>query len=167
MRRTALIAASVAIMATVTGTIIAGSGASAQVPTAARSFTFKELNRGASYHEVDVPPISRGKRALVSPGDQLVTSSPLASASGQSIGKIYGRCTALTKAPLFTGRYLCDGLIALHDGTLTLQFLLATLTAKASTFTITGGTAAYANARGTMTSRTTRTGYNHTIILAT
>jgi hypothetical protein len=146
--------------------IIASSGASAQAPASRPAFSFKELNKGARYHEVDVAPTSHGKRAVVTPGDQLVTSSPLVSTAGAPIGKIYGHCTALTTAPLFSGRYLCDGVITLHDGTLTLQFLLATLTAKTGAFVITGGTGAYANATGTMSGTTTKTGYDHTITFA-
>jgi hypothetical protein len=58
----------------------------------------------------------------------------------------------------------CHGVVALRDGTLTIQFNLSPAD-RTTTGTVTGGTGAYANARGVVVSKGTKTGADDTIML--
>ena len=60
-------------------------------------------------------------------------------------------------APLSRGRYVCEGVYSFADGTLIVAGL-SRFTAPTSSAAVTGGTGAYANARGTLASKTTKTG---------
>jgi hypothetical protein len=57
-----------------------------------------------------------------------------------------------------------DGVAALRDGTLTFQFSLIP-TASTTTAAVTGGTGAYANARGVVVSKGTKAGADDTVTL--
>jgi hypothetical protein len=149
--------------AAVGAAVVAGSGASAQTPTAARTVTFTELDKGDLHALVDLPPKSHAKgEPIVSRGDQLVYSTPLQAATGK--GKLYARCAAVTTATLFKARFACDGFFTLPDGTMTFQTLITI--PKGQYGVITGGTGAYANARGTFTAKGSKIGAVDTITLA-
>ena len=156
------LAALLAIAAAVAGAVAIGSGASAQAP-GTRTITFKELERGSKFiHVRNTRPPTRRANML---GDQIVFTNPLADASGTVIGKLHVSCTTTVGSRNFTRSTLtCHGAAALRDGTLTLQALTG-VAAGTTTGAVTGGTGAYANARGTFASVEARGGTDTTITL--
>ena len=143
----------------IAGAVISGGGgASAQAPTAAtRTIAFTEIEKAEPCCIADIAPKSRAKREpFMSPGDQLVFTQPLRGADGKAIGKSYAKCAAIVGAKLSRARYVCEGVYAFADGTLTTAGLArpnATMNGV-----VTGGTGAYANARGTFSSKDDSTG---------
>jgi hypothetical protein len=139
-----------------------GSGASAQAP-AQRTLTYKELERGATFAHIRHTR-TRSSQAN-SMGDQIVFTNPLADASGRVVGKMHVECVTTKGARNFLrSRLTCSGVSVLADGTLTLQ---ATTVPRVPTTTgaVTGGTGAYANARGVFVSHEARGGSDTTITL--
>lgn len=132
---------------------VAGSGlqtpASAQDP-AGRVLTVTELEKGATFIHVRNTKTKRSRSALL--GDLIVFTNPLADPAGKVVGKLQAQCVTTTGSNNFlTAKLTCSGVMTLPGGTLTLQ----AITSPGSPTTngaITGGTAAYANARGTFTS---------------
>ncbi len=147
--------------------VLYGSVASSQTPPAGpRALAFTEVENKTPCCIVDVAPKSHSKREpMMSPGDQLVFSQKVRDPSGKPIGTLYGDCSAITHAPLTRARFICNSVYAFSDGTMTATGL-GGVGAPTSTGAITGGTGAYANAHGTFSSETTKTG-NDTIVTLT
>ena len=146
----------------VTGAAIALPGASAQAPTT-RTLTLKELNKGATFKHVRNTR-ARGERSIAL-GDLIVFTNPLADPSGAKVGKLHASCTTTVGARNFMKSTItCAGALALRDGTLTVQ-VVTSPGAETSTGAVTGGTGAYANARGVLNSRVSATGSDDTITL--
>jgi hypothetical protein len=141
-----------------------GSAASAQKPT---TVTFKELNKGSTFAFVDSAPMSKAKgEPTASLGDRIVFTNPLVDTSGKRIGRLYSHCTAVVAArSAFNAAFACEGVVVLGGGTMTVQTFLAHGGATVNG-AVTGGTGAYANARGTLNSKPTKSGANDTITLA-
>ena len=137
-------------------------GASAQGAT---TLTFKELMKGSTFAFVDNVPASKTKgEPAASAGDVIVFTNPLAN-GGRRIGRLYMHCTAVVAAPAANkAGFACEGVVGLGDGTLTIQALLPHAGATVHGV-VTGGTGTYANARGTLVSRPTKTGADDTISL--
>ena len=158
-----ILAAILALGALAAITLLVGPGASAQSP-AGRTLTFTELEKGATFKHVrNTKPKSPRANSL---GDVLVFTNPLADASGQVVGKLHASCATTVGARNFLKSAItCNGAAVLRDGTLTWQ---AAFKVGASTVNgaITGGTGAYANARGVLTSKEDRSGTHDTITLA-
>jgi hypothetical protein len=134
-----------------------------------KTITFKELNKGSRFEYVDNPPKNKPRvRPKFSVGDEFVIGNPLQDSQG-SDGDLRATCT-VTKAALAPNgnninvtHPICVGGFTLRDGT-----LFANVTdagAKGTHGAITGGTGAYAGARGTLDSVNTKTGSNDTITL--
>jgi hypothetical protein len=141
--------------------LLLGSTASAQGPT---TLTFKELNKGSTFAFVDSAPVSKAKgEPTASLGDRIVFTNPLV-AAGKSVGRLYLHCTAVVQAQANKAMFACNGFMVLGGGTLSVEALLAHEGATVHG-TVTGGTGTYANARGTLTSRPTKTGADDTITL--
>ena len=153
VRRLTLAAAAVAAAAV-------ASPALAQ-PAGAQTITFRELNKGSRFAYVDNPPLNNPhRRPVFSVGDEIVIANPLADAKGRE-GELRARCTVTHNAPandtgLAKGHPLCVGAFILRGGTLFVETVDAG--GKVTRGVVTDGTGAYANARGTFTSTTTRTG---------
>ena len=148
----------------VTGSaLVLGSAASAQGPT---TLTFKELSKGSTFDFVDQAPMSKGKgEPSASAGDLIVFTNPLADLGGKSIGRMYVHCTAVVAARRADNApFVCEGVVSLTGGTLSIQALLAHAGATVHG-AVTGGTGTYANARGTLHSQPTKTGADDTISL--
>src|SRR5829696_2490833 len=99
-------------------------------------------------------------------GDQIVFTNRLGDTSGSVIGKLHVSCTTTVGARNFSKSTLvCEGVAVLRDGALTLQ---ATTRPgiRTTTGAVTGGTGAYANARGVFVSRAGQGGAQTTITLA-
>jgi hypothetical protein len=150
----------------VAAALVFGSSASAQAPT---TLSFKELSKGSTFAFVDNAPKSKAKgEPSASVGDVLVFTNPLVDAAGKRIGSLYVHCTAVVAARQANkATYGCEGAVGLRGGTLTIQLLLGPSNIdKTATPTVTGGTGVYANARGTIVSKTTKTGADDTVTLA-
>ena len=140
-----------------------GPGASAQSP-AGRTINLTELEKGSTFKHVRNTK-TKSSRAN-SLGDVIVFTNPLADASGQVVGKLHANCATTVGARNFLKSSMtCSGVLVLRDGTLSFQ---AAFKVSASTVTgaVTGGTGAYANARGTFVSKEARGGSQDTITLA-
>ena len=124
------------------------------------TLTFKEVDKGSSFHIVDAPPKTSRSHHL-SPGDQFVIQNPLASAAGKRIGTLRATCSMTTSKDS-----ICYGVFSFQNGTL--DALVAMANTEKSTTTsggILGGTGAYAGARGSFVSKDTKTGGDDTVTL--
>src|SRR5215207_2789917 len=151
-RPTAVLVAAIALLAAAAGL---RSSASAQAPPG-RTLTLTELERGSTFTHVRSTKGASPRSNLQ--GDLIVFTNPLADASGKRVGKISVSCTTTTGARNFVKSTItCAGVLALRYGTLTLQ----ANTSPGSPTTagaVTGGTGAYANARGVFVSSQARGG---------
>jgi hypothetical protein len=153
----------VAVSALVAGAVVVGSVASAQAP-AARTLTFKELEKGSTFVHIR-NTMTRSERANLQ-GDQIVFTNPLADASGQVVGKLHVECVTTKGSRDFMRSLMaCSGVAVLRDGTMTLQAPVSPADGT-TTGAVTGGTGAYANARGVLVSEEGRGGATTTITLA-
>jgi hypothetical protein len=139
------------------------SSASAQSPTT-RTLTLKELDRGATF--THIRNTKTASTRANSQGDVLAFTNPVADSSGQRVGMLSAACTTTTGASNFLKSTLtCLVVLELRDGTLTLQ-ANSSPGATTTTGAVTGGTGAYANARGVFTSKqAARGGADDTITL--
>ncbi len=151
-----------AIAAGACALVLAG-GASAQGPT---TLTLNELDKGSTFSFVDNAPMSKAKgEPSASLGDLIVFTNPLTNRAGKRVGRLYMHCTAVVATQRADkAAFTCEGILGLGGGTLTVQAFLphAGVTVYG---TVTGGTGAYANARGTLVSKPTKLGAADTISL--
>jgi hypothetical protein len=133
----------------------------------ATTLTFKELNKGSTLAFIDNAPTSKTKgEPAASAGDVIVFTNPLTN-GGKRIGRLYMHCTAVVAAPAANkAGFACEGVVGLGGGMLTIQALLPYAGATVHGV-VTGGTGTYANARGTLVSRPTKTGADDTLSLVT
>jgi hypothetical protein len=158
---TALLAATTAAAATVVVALL--SSASAQAP-ASRILTFHELDKGSTFvHVRNTAPKSQQSNVL---GDLIAFTNPMTDAAGTRIGRLHAECVTTVGSRDFRKSTLtCTAILHLRDGDLTGQFV-DDVGATSSTGAITGGTGAYAGARGVVVSRQTDVGSDDTITLA-
>jgi Dirigent-like protein len=154
--------ASLLALVAVGGAALGLSSASAQAP-GPRTLTLKELDKGATFlHVRNSKPKSRQANST---GDLIVITNPVVDATGAPLGRSHVTCVTTIGARNFTkSTVTCSGVMALRDGTLTLQGNI-TLNSQTTTAAVTGGTGAYANARGVLVSRPSGTGTEDTITL--
>ena len=152
-----------ALAVIVVSALLLGPGASAQ-SSGPRTLILKELEKGATFTEIrNTKPVSKRANAQ---GDVIAFTNPLADSSGRVVGKLHVGCLTTTGARDFMKSVLtCTGVLVLRDGT------LAVITntspgVPTTTGAITGGTGAYANARGVLVSKTAKGGSLDTITLA-
>jgi hypothetical protein len=160
--RTSRLALCIAIP-TVAAAAVLGSGAVAQGP-ADGPLTLTELDRGSTFTHIrnteDTPEQANLR------GDLIVFTNPLADASGKVVGRLHVSCTTTVGARDFRNSVLtCHGVMVLRGGTLTVQALVR-LSAPTTTGAVTGGTGAYANARGTLVSKSVGRNNRTTITFA-
>jgi hypothetical protein len=131
-----------------------------------QTISFKEVDKGSTFHYVDNSPVNKShKRPTFSAGDEFVFTSPI---SGGKTGELRAKCTAEHKAPgndagFNASHPLCTGAFVLNDGVLFVS--VATGQTKVTHGAVEGGTGAYANARGTFTSTSTKTGSDDVVTL--
>jgi hypothetical protein len=125
-----------------------------------KTVTFKETDKGSTFRFINNPPRTRRPGA----GDTLVFSEPLVDASGARRGTLRATCT-ITGASAKRTPAICYGVFSLKEGQLAAVVSTANLDAKTTEGVIVGGTRAYANARGTFSSTSTKSGSNDTITL--
>jgi hypothetical protein len=123
---------------------------SAQTPQG-RTLVFKE------HHEVfriiDNPPRSKtkGERASISIGDELIERIPLLDPAGNRAGTFHIRCVATKGAKsLDKATFLAVGEVVLHDGTIAATSVF-TLSKGSGGGPIVGGTGPYQGAHGEFT----------------
>jgi hypothetical protein len=136
------------------------SSASAQDP-GTRTLTFEELEKGSTFTHVRNTK-TRSEQANMQ-GDVIAFTNPLADAAGKRVGKLSGSCVTTTGSRNFMKSTLtCLGVLSLRDGTLTIQLDTRPRAAE-TTGAVTGGTGAYANARGVFVATATKTGATDTV----
>lgn len=139
------------------------SPASAQTPTT-RLLTFTELERGGTFTHIRNTKGAPRRANLA--GDVIVFTNPLADASGARVGTSWVSCTTTGGARNFMKSTLtCSGVLTFADGTLTLQANTSPAS-PTTTGAVTGGTGAYANARGVFVSEEGPNGARNTVTLA-
>ncbi len=143
--------------------LVLGSSASAQGPT---TLTIKELEKGSTFAFVDNAPMSKAKgEPSASLGDQIVFTNPLVDSAGKHLGRLYAHCTAVVATPRAEkASFACEGLMRFGGGTLSFQAFLPAAGATVHGM-VTGGTGTYANARGTLLSKQTKTGSDDIVTL--
>ena len=148
-------------LAALAAVALVGPGASAQ---GGRTITFTELEKGSTFKHVrNTKPKSAQSNLL---GDAIVFTNRIADASGKVIGKNHAVCATTVGARSFPKSDMtCNGSLVLRDGTMSWQGTF-NVGASSSSGTITGGTGAYANARGVLVSKEDRSGTHDTITLA-
>jgi hypothetical protein len=145
------------------GVLGMGAAASAQAPTGT-TITLRELDRGSTFRFIDQAPKTRSQRnPTFSMGDLLVFSNPLVNASNARIGTLYATCTTAKPGGFRSFVALCQGTYRLQNGHVDVQ-VLARLSQTTVTGAVVGGTGAYANMRGTFTSRMRANGDSDTTI---
>jgi hypothetical protein len=159
-RRAAALLAATAAAATTAVVVL--SSASAQSP-APRTLILHELDKGSTYTHVRN---TRTESQQSNPqGDLIVFTNPVTDASGTPIGKLHAQCVTTVGARDFRRSTItCTAVLHLRDGNLMGQFI-ANPAGTTTTGAITGGTGAYANARGVIESKHTQAGSNDTITL--
>jgi hypothetical protein len=159
-RRAAALLAATAAAATTA--VVVMSSASAQAPTT-RTLSFHELDKGSTF--IHVRNTRTASQQSNSQGDLIVFTNPVADASGTRIGKLHAQCVTTVGARDFRKSTItCTAGLHLRDGNLMGQFITS-LAGTTTTGAITGGTGAYANARGVIVSKQTQGGSNDTITL--
>jgi hypothetical protein len=155
-----------AVVLTASLTSLGLAAAAPAVAQAPRTITFKEKASTSQFSFVDNPPRGKANRPRVSPGDLIILSLPLYSgATGARRGILRATCTVTgssEKAP----PAVCYGVVSLKEGQLAIVVSSSNIDAKTTVGTVVGGTRAYAGARGTFTSVSTKAGANDTITLA-
>lgn len=141
------------IAAAVFGAVVASSKAQAPGP---QTLVLKENSRAGKFTFVDAarPFAKNPRRPTPSQGDYFVFYTPLTDAAGTRAGELDVQCTIIKKG----GRQgkgevdLCTGTIGLTNGDLFISARILSGNSANVRGAITGGTGAYANARGTLTS---------------
>lgn len=141
--------------------VLVGPGASAQ-DTGTRIVSLKELDKGSKFRHVrntkGAPSTSNMQ------GDVIAFINPLVDPAGQSVGTLHVSCVTTVGARDFMKSAInCSGALVLRDGMMTLQTVVTF--SDTTTGAITGGTGAYANARGTFVSKQVSGGSQDTITL--
>ena len=103
---------------------------------------------GTKLSTVDVPPLITSKRSPESPGDEIIAVSKI---GGSATGHRFLVCAATQTAPsIEKALYACQVTYTLAAGTITASGVVHLN--DTATVAITGGTGAYAGARGVLTS---------------
>jgi Dirigent-like protein len=136
------------------GAVAAAGVATADArPAAVHARTFKLTEHAGPFSFVDLPP-ENGPGRTVSRGDLLILTNPLTARDGSKAGTLHAVCTVTDpRSSLDTAIFHCNGSYLLRRGTLALSATAPIAVAKTFRIAVTGGTGAYAGARGTVISR--------------
>ena len=160
MKRIAGAAVAAAVLA---GAVVATT-AGGQAPQA-RTITLREVEKGTSFGLVDNPPRgARPSKPKFSLGDYFVLSSPLADTTGKRVGRLDVHCAVTGGKSYSKAPQLCHGAVTLADGLISLETSIVG-EPKTVLAAVTGGTGAYAGARGQLTSVNQKGGAVDTIEL--
>ncbi|MDQ6777619.1 MAG: hypothetical protein M3071_15715 [Actinomycetota bacterium] len=146
--------------------IIVGVAAALASAVAVPAFTTAQTSGGARRITVqekvvdvvkdDLPPKSESKVSL---GDRLITRQSLFDANKKALGTLYTDCSGVgpTK-PLFDATLECSATYRFNDGQVVTSG--ATRLSRGEPIPVTGGTGAYAGARGTVHTTQPATGFD-------
>jgi hypothetical protein len=162
MKRLALIGSTAGIVALV---VIATAGG--QTPQG-RTLVLSRLTKQATFTFVDNAPKAKltreGEPRRLTPGDREVFSIPVADQRGNRLGRLDGECLTVRPGTHRAHEEVCTEAYRLRNGVITVAIALIGEKPKYSA-AVTGGTGAYANARGTLRSVTTKSGTTDTVRL--
>jgi allene oxide cyclase-like protein len=162
IRPTRTVAALAVLLGLLAALLVLRSSASAQDP-APRTLTLRETERGGTFAHIRNTKGASQRSNLA--GDVIVFTNPVVDAAGKRIGKTSVSCVTTTGSRNFTkSATTCHGVTELPDGSLMMQAIVAP-DARTTNGAVTGGTGAYANARGVFTNRAGRSGSQTTITL--
>jgi hypothetical protein len=144
-----LVLAAIAVIA-----VVATSGAQAPGP---QTLVLKENTKNTKFTFVDAarPFAKNPKRPTPSQGDYFVFTTPLNDTTGAHVGSLEVKCTIMKKGKSGTGQGevdLCEGSVGLGNCELFIAARIANENNGNVRGAVTGGTGAYANARGTLVS---------------
>jgi hypothetical protein len=135
--------------------LMSGTGAAQNVPHSI-TLTFTEQGSKSTFHFIDVRPLTRFTREgprRVSPGDGFAITAPLLDASNAQAGKLYATCHAVNGSRRFSRvRFVCQGEVALKDGTLSITALFHDTGNGAVSGEVVGGSGGYEGANGSFSS---------------
>jgi len=143
MRRTAVLAGSVAI-ALASGGVLAVTGGAETAPSGT---TLQYVTKGGIFKFVDAAPRAKGEEDASS-GDAFLLSIGVYSTSGKRVGSVDAHCSFTRGGRRSRG--VCTGIYDLPDGELHLSARLRADDTVAGA--VVGGTGAYVGARGTFKS---------------
>ena len=157
------VAALAVLLGVLAALLVLRSSASAQDP-GTRTLTLRETERGATFTHIRNTRGASRRSNLA--GDVIAFTNPIVDAAGKRIGKTSVSCVTTTGARNFMRSALtCHGVTELPDGSLMLQAIVGP-NDPTTNGAVTGGTGAYANARGVFTSSESQSGSQTTITLA-
>lgn len=151
------------LTAVVAGAVLAASigvaAADGQAPQG-RTLVLTELAQGHYEGFVDNPPRAKrtrdGEPSRLSVGDIFAQSFRIADQQGNRVGRLHQECVITVPGTARKARAVCTAVLALKDGKISAA--LALIGEDNPTAAVTGGTGAYAGARGTVTSVGNRDG---------
>ena len=147
--------AALAAAALTTAAVAVPALAQGQGQGSTTTVTFTELDKGSTFHYVDLPPrtkVVKGNPKKISAGDEFIITKPLADSSGARIGELRALCVATHTSRQFQPSHpMCNGDFTFTDGS-SLVANVADMTAQNPSGAILGGTGKYADAHGTFTS---------------
>jgi len=161
--RTYLVAAALALVATLVFVSSAGAIAPVQI-------TLKEPTKGSTVTFIDNAPTAKkvhGFPTKISPGDEVVLTNQLIE-NGEMVGKLRSRCTATDPAGgsgenVFTNaHFICEGVYNINGSSL---YANGQVLKGGTRGVITGGTGSFANSRGTFVTKVEKGGETSTITL--
>jgi hypothetical protein len=134
-------------------------------PAGARTIKLFEPSKGSTFAFVDNPPKANRRHPRESIGDLFVLSNPVLDKSQtHRLGRSAAQCTTSAAGSPQTAIATCFGTLTLNDGTLAIQTTVRGEPRK-TTMAVTGGTGAYAGARGTLVAVAGRSGSTDTVTL--
>jgi hypothetical protein len=122
----------------------------------ARTLTLTEVPKGASFGFVDNPPHTKfsheGEPRKLSVGDIEIQSIVVTDQQGNKLGRFDAYCILTRPGVITNHEEECTGTYRLKDGTISATSSFVGNEASPFTAAITGGTGAYAGARGSLKS---------------
>ena len=150
-RRVVIMAAACAVLAAAIGGVsLARAGGSSGPQT----LVFKEVDTGGKF--INISHTQNG-----APGDEFIFSAKLINRQNMRIGSLDAKCTLALH-----GRLLCEGVMRLHGGTLTLQGTVGADEPNGTVdhIAVTGGTGSFDQAHGQLISRSTSDSTSHDVL---
>jgi len=142
MRRTAVLAGSIAVALGVAGALAVSGGAEAPAGT-----KLQFVSKGGVFKFVDAPPKAKGEEDASS-GDAFLLSTPIYSTASKRVGTLDAHCSFTRGGRKLRG--VCTGVYDLPGGEIHVSARLSADDTTAGA--VVGGTGAYAGARGTFSS---------------
>ena len=163
MKRLALVLTVLGAAVAVAAIPLGAAGAQSPGP---RTIKLVQHDKGGSSGFVDNPPKVRNRRRpVLSTGDMVVFSEPVFDEANRTrLGRLNVQCVATKGGSEKRADALCTGVYRLRNGQISVVAVLYE-TPRIVRGIVTGGNGAFAGARGTFRSRSTRTGANDTITL--